>query len=98
MYHSSCLLLQVYCGNLDYDERAQDVEKLFDEFGPIERTDMKTGRVIACTLSLCRSVEDICVLLPAKVYPPSVLLDLECAHSDSLIACQHVLKLERPVQ
>lgn len=34
---------QVYCGNLDYDERAQDVERLFDDFGPIERTDMKTG-------------------------------------------------------
>lgn len=37
------LVSQVYCGNLDYDEKAQDVERLFDEFGPIERMDMKTG-------------------------------------------------------
>lgn len=36
-------LKPVYCGNLDYDEKAQDVERLFDEFGPIERMDMKTG-------------------------------------------------------
>ena len=51
-----CLFgLQVYCGNLDYDEKAQDVERLFDDFGPIERTDMKTGTHVSMHHHICSS-------------------------------------------
>ena len=67
--------LQVYCGNLDYDERAQDVERLFDDFGPIERTDMKTGSQsssasgLLCQLACAFKpfpVFDICPLCVSK--------------------------------
>ncbi|KAL6848339.1 hypothetical protein ACP4OV_021633 [Aristida adscensionis] len=33
----------VFCGNLDYDVRVSEIERLFGKYGRIERVDLKTG-------------------------------------------------------
>ncbi|KAL9359892.1 hypothetical protein Peur_048015 [Populus x canadensis] len=33
----------IFCGNLDYDARQSDVERLFRRYGRIDRVDMKSG-------------------------------------------------------
>ncbi|AQK60747.1 Serine/arginine-rich splicing factor RS41 [Zea mays] len=33
----------VFCGNLDYDVRISEVERLFGKYGRVERVDLKTG-------------------------------------------------------
>ncbi|XP_020972089.1 LOW QUALITY PROTEIN: serine/arginine-rich splicing factor RS41-like [Arachis ipaensis] len=33
----------VFCGNLDFDARQSDVERLFKRYGKVERVDMKSG-------------------------------------------------------
>ncbi|GAB2217293.1 hypothetical protein Droror1_Dr00000465 [Drosera rotundifolia] len=33
----------VFCGNLEYDTRQSEVERLFKRYGSVERVDMKTG-------------------------------------------------------
>ncbi|GAQ92008.1 splicing factor [Klebsormidium nitens] len=33
----------IYCGNFEYDARPSEIEKLFSEFGRVERVDMKMG-------------------------------------------------------
>ncbi|KAF8032517.1 hypothetical protein BT93_D1428 [Corymbia citriodora subsp. variegata] len=33
----------LFCGNLDYDARQSDVERLFRRYGRVERVDMKSG-------------------------------------------------------
>ena len=37
------LLVQVFCGNFEYDARAREIERLFEIYGPIDRVEMKTG-------------------------------------------------------
>lgn len=68
------LVLQVYCGNLDYDEKAQDVERLFDEFGPIERMDMKTGEAHACESAASDKLHRAFAASPCLCLHPQVLL------------------------
>lgn len=36
-------LQPVFCGNLEYDTSVREVERLFDDYGPVDRIDMKTG-------------------------------------------------------
>lgn len=36
-------LQPVFCGNFEYDINVREIERLFDDFGPIERVDMKSG-------------------------------------------------------
>lgn len=33
----------VYCGNFEYDARQSEIERLFKEYGRVDRVDMKTG-------------------------------------------------------
>ncbi|KAH1241017.1 Serine/arginine-rich splicing factor RS41 [Glycine max] len=33
----------VFCGNLDFDARQSDVERLFRRYGKVDRVDMKSG-------------------------------------------------------
>lgn len=33
----------IFCGNLDYDARQSDLERLFRRYGRIDRVDMKSG-------------------------------------------------------
>ena len=35
----------LFCGNLDYDVRQSEVERLFRKYGRIERVDMKSGKL-----------------------------------------------------
>jgi RNA recognition motif-containing protein len=37
----------VFAGNLEYDTRQSDLERLFSKYGRIERVDMKSG-IISC--------------------------------------------------
>lgn len=42
----------VFCGNLEFDARQSDVERLFRRYGKVERVDMKAGTTqLLCTLS-----------------------------------------------
>lgn len=42
----------VFCGNLEFDARQSDVERLFRRYGKVERVDMKAGTAqLLCTLS-----------------------------------------------
>lgn len=34
----------VYCGNFEYDARQSEIERLFKEYGRVDRVDMKTGK------------------------------------------------------
>lgn len=36
-------LQPVFCGNFEYDASVREIERLFDDFGPVDRVDMKTG-------------------------------------------------------
>lgn len=49
----------VFCGNLDYDARQSDVERLFRRYGRVERVDMKSGKfsAFACSELVLASVE-----------------------------------------
>uniref|UniRef100_A0A453N059 RRM domain-containing protein n=1 Tax=Aegilops tauschii subsp. strangulata TaxID=200361 RepID=A0A453N059_AEGTS len=43
----SCLfsdMRPIFCGNLDYDARQSEIERLFGKYGRVERVDMKTGK------------------------------------------------------
>ncbi|CDP08889.1 unnamed protein product [Coffea canephora] len=33
----------IFCGNLEFDARQSDVERLFRKYGKVERVDMKSG-------------------------------------------------------
>lgn len=33
----------IFCGNLDFDARQSDVERLFRRYGKVDRVDMKSG-------------------------------------------------------
>jgi arginine/serine-rich splicing factor 4/5/6 len=33
----------IFCGNLDFDARQSDVERLFRKYGKIDRVDLKSG-------------------------------------------------------
>jgi hypothetical protein len=40
----SCNMRPIFCGNLDYDARQSEIERLFSKYGRVERVDMKTGK------------------------------------------------------
>lgn len=33
----------IFCGNLDYDSRQSDIERLFGKYGNVQRVDLKSG-------------------------------------------------------
>lgn len=35
----------IFCGNLDFDTRQSDVERLFRRYGRIDKIDMKSGTI-----------------------------------------------------
>ncbi|KAI4371525.1 hypothetical protein MLD38_019747 [Melastoma candidum] len=37
------IMRPIFCGNLDYDARQSDVERLFKKYGRVDRVDMKSG-------------------------------------------------------
>jgi arginine/serine-rich splicing factor 4/5/6 len=42
----------VYCGNFEYDARQSEIERLFKEYGRVDRVDMKTGKLLLFLWSL----------------------------------------------
>lgn len=34
----------LYCGNLEYEARQSEIERLFGRYGRVERVDMKSGK------------------------------------------------------
>lgn len=48
----------IFCGNIEFDSRQSDLERLFRRYGRVERVDMKSGKlfffynVIICVLIL----------------------------------------------
>lgn len=36
----------VFCGNLDYDARQSEIERLFSKYGRVDRVDMKSGKTV----------------------------------------------------
>lgn len=41
----------IFCGNLEFDARQSEVERLFKRYGKVERVDMKSG--VRIGLSTC---------------------------------------------
>lgn len=39
------MMRPVFCGNLEFDARQSDVERLFKRYGRVDRVDMKSGKV-----------------------------------------------------
>lgn len=35
----------IFCGNLEFDSRQNDLERLFRRYGKVERVDMKSGKL-----------------------------------------------------
>lgn len=35
----------IFCGNLDFDARQSEIERLFRRYGRVDRVDMKSGKV-----------------------------------------------------
>ena len=33
----------LYCGNIEYEARQTDIERLFGRYGKVDRVDMKSG-------------------------------------------------------
>lgn len=73
----------IFCGNLEYDARPSELERLFKRYGKVERVDVKSGIYIfwlkgsACmsSLNLCIDVTVFCCLyffcygdLPSHIY------------------------------
>lgn len=40
----------IFAGNLEYDTRQADLERLFSKYGRIERVDMKSGKILCFSL------------------------------------------------
>lgn len=43
-YEMAAKIRPVYCGNFEYDARQSEIERLFKEYGRVDRVDMKTGK------------------------------------------------------
>lgn len=35
----------IFCGNIEFDSRQSDLERLFRRYGRVERVDMKSGKL-----------------------------------------------------
>jgi hypothetical protein len=46
----------VYCGNFEYDARQSEIERLFKEYGRVDRVDMKTGMSMESMAALLLAV------------------------------------------
>lgn len=44
----------VYCGNFEYDARQSEIERLFKEYGRVDRVDMKTGKCLGLFIHVLR--------------------------------------------
>jgi RNA recognition motif-containing protein len=42
----------IFCGNIEFDARQSDLERLFRRYGRVERVDMKSGKVFFFLVSL----------------------------------------------
>lgn len=40
----------IFCGNLEFDARQSDIERLFRRYGRVERVDLKSGKVASYLL------------------------------------------------
>lgn len=61
----SCLssnMRPIFCGNLDYDARQSEIERLFGKYGRVERVDMKTGKTVHV-----HSLDLSCPFLPSDL-------------------------------
>lgn len=36
----------IFCGNLDFESRQSDIERLFRRYGKVDRVDIKSGKLI----------------------------------------------------
>ncbi|KAL9670583.1 hypothetical protein QQ045_008136 [Rhodiola kirilowii] len=62
---SSRVVKPIFCGNLDYDSRQSDIEKLFGKYGNVERVDLKfdnpleveRGGLDGESMKLCQMME-----------------------------------------
>lgn len=50
----------VFAGNLEYDTRQSELERLFSKYGRIERVDMKSGKFLCFSLMLSNYFKDTC--------------------------------------
>ena len=51
----------IFCGNVEFDARQSDIERLFRRYGRVERVDMKSGMFFFLLLLLL--VSDLSLLL-----------------------------------
>lgn len=35
----------IFCGNLDFDSRQSDIERLFRRYGKVDKVDIKSGKI-----------------------------------------------------
>jgi arginine/serine-rich splicing factor 4/5/6 len=42
----------IFCGNIEFDARQSDLERLFRRYGRVERVDMKSGKCFFFTTML----------------------------------------------
>lgn len=47
----------IFAGNLEYDTRQSELERLFSKYGRIDRVDMKSGKTLAFVCSNIRNHE-----------------------------------------
>lgn len=40
----------IFCGNIEFDAKQSDVERLFRRYGRVERVDMKSGKLFFCSV------------------------------------------------
>ena len=64
----------IFCGNVEFDARQSDIERLFRRYGRVERVDMKSGKlfftfVIISVLILNCSQATFVVQLLVSGYP-----------------------------
>lgn len=36
----------IFCGNLEFDSRQNEIERLFRRYGKVERVDLKSGKFL----------------------------------------------------
>nr|KYP76979.1 Arginine/serine-rich-splicing factor RSP41 [Cajanus cajan] len=55
----------VFCGNLDFDARQSDVERLFRRYGKVDRVDMKSVGMSMLFLDGCASLHFFSRMCPS---------------------------------
>ena len=63
----------IFAGNLEYDTRQSELERLFSKYGRIDRVDMKSGKTLAFVCSIMLLIIDtFCFNMAAKRLSSSV--------------------------